>query len=73
MAFLRLEPQCGSVGTKRQFDGICETASDLSGEVSNGYAGFDGGHHVMAPGSIVFCVGDGTLYVKQADLSWGAV
>ncbi len=70
MAFLRMEAQGGSVGTKRQYDGICEASTDLSGEVTAGYAAFDGAHLVLAPGSAVFCVGDGKLYVKQADLSW---
>ena len=73
MAWIRLEPQKEVMKGKQQFDGICENATDLSSEASNGYAEYNGSHTVLGAGSAVYCLGDGKLYVKKEDLSWAEV
>lgn len=70
MAFIRLEAQKEIVKGKRQFDGICEAASDITSEASNGYAAFNGSHMVLGAGSLVLCLEDKKLYVKKDDMSW---
>lgn len=68
--WLRLEPQEGTFGGKRQYDGACEELDDLTAEASAGYASINGSRIVLAPGSMVICAEDEKKHLKKADGSW---
>lgn len=69
MALIRAEQQ-GCRPISRVWDGIVETAADLQ-QLSAAQPG--SGARDFGPGSLMFCLGDGKLYVKKEDLSWAEV
>lgn len=74
MAVIRLETQ-GWDGAATVYDGIVETAADLD-LLKNSNTGdkvYRGARiNPVAAGSVMYCLGDQTLYVKKANESWEA-
>ena len=74
MAVIRLETQ-GWDGTATVYDGIVEEASDLddlTDSTSNNKVYRGSRINPVAPGSVMYCMEDGKLYIKQEDGTWAA-
>lgn len=68
MALIRAEQQ-GSRPVSQVYDGIVETAADLTALAGLPEPGSAGRR--IGPGSLMFCLADGRLYAKKSDGTWG--
>lgn len=68
--FIRLEPAPGCFAGARHYEGICETEEDLTTELRNGYAEYDGAHVFMGIGSMILCLENDAVYVKNHYYGW---
>lgn len=68
--FIRLEPQGGYLGGRRQYEGVCEAESDITAAQTAGYAAYDGAHIEMAAGSLILCLENNALYVQVSNGTW---
>ena len=73
MAVIRLEEQ-GWDGVAMVYDGIVETVSDLE-DLEDGTSQnkvYRGARiNPVAPGSVMYCLANGTVYVKKTNGDWG--
>lgn len=70
MACIRLK-RSGQYNAREQYDGIVETSSDLP--TGTGKLAFNGSQFDLAPGSILYCLSTGLLYVRAVDGTWTEV
>ena len=71
--FIRLEPQRGCFGGRRQYEGICESGKDIEAVERDGYAEYDGAHIEMAAGSLIYSIEDDAVYCNVDGVTWAQI